>query len=222
MTRLSRWSFSALALLAACPSKDSTSPPVRVASVTVSPATATIVVDQTVQLTATMKDASGTVLTGRSVTWMSTNTSIATVSTTGLVTGIAPGPAVTIMATSEGQSGTAAITVNAAMSEVRVALSSASPTNEYAVAIDGGGYGATPQVTSVTGQSMTSATLVLSVPVGGPYRIRAIDVQPGTDATTNLVTQSGKVENVSVPSGLPANVTISLTRITATISARAS
>jgi predicted RNA methylase/plastocyanin len=191
---------------------------VPVASVTVSPATVTIEVGQTVQLAATTKDGAGNVLTGRTVTWGSSNTAVATVNATGLVSGVAQG-SVTITVTSEAQSGTAAVTVNPAMSEVRVALSSASPTNEYVVAIDGGSYGATWQVTSVTGQSMTSAALVLSVPVGGPYRIRAVDVQPGTDATTKLVTQSGKVENVLVPSGLPTGVSISLAPIAATITA---
>jgi len=65
-----------------------------------------------VQLTATPKDAQGNVLTGRTVTWSSNATSIATVSTTGLVSGKAAGSA-TITGTSEGKSGTSAITVTA-------------------------------------------------------------------------------------------------------------
>ena len=86
---------------------------VPVASVTVSPATASRQVGQTVQLTATPRDASGTALTGRVVTWASSNPAIATVTGSGLVSGVAAGPA-TITATSEGQSGSAAITVTAA------------------------------------------------------------------------------------------------------------
>src|SRR5205807_3759247 len=62
-------------------------PPPPVATVDVTPATASIQVNQTVQLTATPKDASGNPLAGRAVTWTSGNTSIATVNTTGLVTG---------------------------------------------------------------------------------------------------------------------------------------
>src|SRR5881396_1574686 len=84
-----------------------------VASVTVSPATASVTAGQTAQLTATPQDASGTALTGRVVTWGSSNTAIATVNGSGLVTAVAAGPA-TITATSEGKSGTAAITVTAA------------------------------------------------------------------------------------------------------------
>ena len=84
---------------------------VPVASVTVSPASASAPVGQTAQLTATPKDASGTPLAGRVVTWASTNTAIATVNGSGLVTGVAAGSA-TITATSEGKNGTAAVTVS--------------------------------------------------------------------------------------------------------------
>src|SRR5213079_2429751 len=60
---------------------------VPVASVTVAPATANVNEGKTVQLTATLKDANGNVLTGRTVTWSSSSTTVATVNTTGLVTG---------------------------------------------------------------------------------------------------------------------------------------
>src|SRR5882762_65979 len=83
-----------------------------VASVAVSPASPSVQIGQTVQLTATLKDASGSPLTGRAVTWSSGDSAIARVSGTGLVTGRAAGSA-TIAATSEGKSGTSAITVTA-------------------------------------------------------------------------------------------------------------
>src|SRR3989449_1141892 len=99
--------------------------PTPVASVSVGPAAASVQVAGTVQLTATLKDANGTPLTGRAVTWVSSNTSVATVSTAGLVTGKVAGSA-TITAASEGQSGTAAITVTVAP-PVPVATVSVSP-----------------------------------------------------------------------------------------------
>src|SRR5437588_3556272 len=83
---------------------------VPVATVDLNPATATVQAGQTVQLTATPKDSNGNALSGRTVTWTSSNTSVATVSTSGLVSGVTPGSA-TITATSEGKSGTASITV---------------------------------------------------------------------------------------------------------------
>src|SRR5205814_1441854 len=85
--------------------------PVPVASVTVTPATAGVAVGSTVQLTATPKDANGNPLTGRVVTWQSSNSAIASVNGSGLVSGVAAGGPVTITATSEGRSGTSAITV---------------------------------------------------------------------------------------------------------------
>jgi uncharacterized protein YjdB len=87
--------------------------PVPVASVTVTPAPASVPVGQTVQLTATPKDANGNALTGRTITWGSSNTSVGTVSASGLVTGVVAG-STTITATSEGKSGTSVVTVTAA------------------------------------------------------------------------------------------------------------
>src|SRR5438034_141052 len=90
--------------------QDSLEPLRPVASVTVAPAMATVEAGQTVQLTATIRDAHQDVLTGREVIWASGDPAVATVSATGLVTGVVAGRA-TITATSEGQSGTAAIAV---------------------------------------------------------------------------------------------------------------
>src|SRR5881409_2644823 len=84
---------------------------VPVASVAVSPASASVQVGQTVQLAATPRDANGNPLSGRAVSWASSNTAVATVSGSGLVTGVTAGSA-TITATSEGQGGTATITVS--------------------------------------------------------------------------------------------------------------
>lgn len=81
-----------------------------VASVVVTPATISMRVSVSAPLQAQTLDAEGTVLAGRVVTWASSNTSIATVSPTGSVTGISAGAA-TITASSEGRSGQAAVTV---------------------------------------------------------------------------------------------------------------
>src|SRR5205823_2648859 len=92
------------------PTGPGTPPSTAVASVTLAPATASLRVGQTVQLTATPRDSAGGALTGRPVTWTSSNPSVALVNVGGLVTGVAPGTT-TMTATSEGQSSTAAITV---------------------------------------------------------------------------------------------------------------
>jgi hypothetical protein len=68
-----------------------------------------------VELTATVQDAGGNLLTGRAVTWTTSNPAIATVtagpSSTGRVVGISAGGPISIRATSEGQSGTASVSV---------------------------------------------------------------------------------------------------------------
>src|SRR5947208_5526910 len=84
-----------------------------VASVAVSPATTTVPAKGTVQLSVTLKDANGSTLTGRTVAWTSSAPTIATVSSSGLVTDVADAGTVTITATSEGKSGTSAVTVQA-------------------------------------------------------------------------------------------------------------
>lgn len=84
--------------------------PVPVASVSVSPPSAALLVGANQQLAATTLDAGSNTLTGRVVTWVTSDQTRATVSPTGLVTAVAAGAA-TITATSEGRSGTSQITV---------------------------------------------------------------------------------------------------------------
>ena len=87
---------------------------VPVNTVTVTPASPNVQAGQTVQLTATLRDANQNVLTGRQVSWSSSNTLRATVdATTGLVTTrvAGKGTSVTITATSEGKSGTSLVTI---------------------------------------------------------------------------------------------------------------
>jgi uncharacterized protein YjdB len=84
--------------------------PMPVGSVNVSPATANVIAGQAITLSATVRDTSGAVVADRVVTWQSSNSSVATVSSAGVVTGKVAGT-VTITATSETRSGSAAVTV---------------------------------------------------------------------------------------------------------------
>ena len=81
-----------------------------VAKVEVTPNPGTVLVGGTLQLAAVTKAGNGTVLTGRPVTWKTSNATVATVNASGLVTGVAAGTA-TITATSQGVDGTDLITV---------------------------------------------------------------------------------------------------------------
>ena len=96
--------------------------PLPVASVTLTPASATVSVGGTILLVATLKDANGNALAGRAITWASGNTGVATVGGTGVVNGATAGSA-TISATSEGQSASATV----AVTTVPVASVSVSP-----------------------------------------------------------------------------------------------
>jgi alpha-tubulin suppressor-like RCC1 family protein/uncharacterized protein YjdB len=88
-----------------------------VATVEVSPATGTVGIGDSLQLSAALEDADGDPITGRQVTWESSNPIVASVSATGLVRGLAPGP-VTITARAEGVAGQAALTVTLRFSSV--------------------------------------------------------------------------------------------------------
>lgn len=85
---------------------------VPVATITVTPTTPTVIAGGTRQLAATTLSAAGATLTGRAIAWSSSNTSVATVSSSGLALGVSPGNAV-ISATAEGITGSATITVSA-------------------------------------------------------------------------------------------------------------
>lgn len=83
---------------------------VPVASVVVTPSSGQVFVQGTLALQASTLDAQGAALSGRAVAWSSSNAAVATVSSTGVVSGLAVGTA-TITASSEGKSAVAQVTV---------------------------------------------------------------------------------------------------------------
>jgi uncharacterized protein YjdB len=84
---------------------------VAVASIVVAPGSVTRDVGQQTQYSATLKDAGGNVLTGRTVTWSSSNLSVATVDPTGMANSVGAGTS-NITASAEGKSSSSALTVN--------------------------------------------------------------------------------------------------------------
>jgi uncharacterized protein YjdB len=83
---------------------------VPVASVVVSPSSANLAAGATQQLSASAKDAGGHTLTGRVISWSSDNTAAASVSSSGLVRGVAAGTA-HVTASCEGHSGSSTISI---------------------------------------------------------------------------------------------------------------
>lgn len=84
--------------------------PPSVSAVNLTLAQSTIATGGTTTAQAVLRDDRGTVLQGRTVTFASANSSVATVSATGVVSAIGVGTTI-ITATSEGQSGSAALSV---------------------------------------------------------------------------------------------------------------
>lgn len=85
-------------------------PPPPVALVELTPPNDTILIGGSTQLTASLKDEDGNILTSRAINWTSGSPTVASISQTGLVTGVADGTAL-ITATSEGRTGSATIRV---------------------------------------------------------------------------------------------------------------
>jgi len=88
-----------------------TATPVPVHTVTVTPGSVSIVVGDTTRFSTTLWDSTGSALFGRAVTWSLSDSTKATIAGSGFVQAIAAGTT-TVIATSEGRSGTAVVTVN--------------------------------------------------------------------------------------------------------------
>lgn len=157
-----------------------------VATVTVTPPTSTIANGDSVQLTATMKDAGGNVLTGRAVTWTSSHpTSRAQVSASGMVKGVGTGTA-TITASSEGRTGTATVTVTA----VPVATVTVSPASATIAS------GATQQLSTTLrdagGTVLTGRVVTWSTSSGTIAQVNTAGLVQGTGAGTATITATSE------------------------------
>src|SRR5205809_378548 len=196
---------------------------VPVASVDVTPPTATVQAGATVQLTATPRDANGNSLSGRVVTWQTTDLAIATVDATGLVTGKTVGGPITITATSEGKSGTSSVTITPVpVASVDVTPAPASvqlgATRQLTAApkdANGNpltGRVATWQTADATGATVDANGLVTGKGAGGPVAITAAsEGKSGTSAITVTLTPVASVD-VAPPTGsIQVGATLQLT-----------
>src|SRR5690349_4663870 len=111
-----------------------------VASVIVTPSRLSVGVGSTAPLSVELRDAAGTLLTGRKVVWATKDATTATVSGSGVVTGVSPG-AVQIAATAEGKSAVVDVTVN----PKAVASVTLTPAGDQALLV-----GQTKQMTATT------------------------------------------------------------------------
>jgi plastocyanin len=122
---------------------DSTAPGANagIASVSLNVTSAQLGVGQTLQLAATPLTSTGTVTTGTAA-WSSSAATVASVSQTGLVTGVAAGTA-TVTATIGGRTGSAAIVVSAAGGGFPLAAEVTMPGNTFSPFLTTIGVGGT-------------------------------------------------------------------------------
>jgi uncharacterized protein YjdB len=199
---------------------------VPVATVAVNPASTSRFVGQTAQLAVATKDSAGNVLTGRTVTWASSSTTVATVSAGGLVTARAAGSA-TITATSEGKSGTAAVSVtvvpvaSVSVSPASSTMSVGGTTQLTATPKDSAGNALTGRVVTWASSAPAVATvsgsgLVTAVAAGAATITATSEGRSGTAAVTvtATVTNPGTVTNLTVAGVTTNSVTLSFTEVT--------
>src|SRR5207244_240884 len=197
-------------------------PTVPVAAVTVTPASVSVLQGQTVQLTATPRDANGNPLTGRVITWQSSDNTIATVNGSGLVTGAGPGGPVTMTATSEGQSGTATVTVSLApVAAVTVSPSAANIAITGTVQLtatprDANGNPLTGRAISWSSSNNNIATvngsgLVTGVTAGSVTITATSEGQSGTASITVAGAPVASVTVTPPSASVPAGQTVQLT-----------
>ncbi len=178
--------------------------PPGVASVNVTPSGSTIKVGETVHLVAQTLDAAGAVLTGRTVTWSSSNTDVATVDNTGVVTGVSVGGSV-ITATSEGKSGTAAVAVNAVVAaSITVAPPSVTITTGQTSQL-------TATVKDANGAVISGAPVSWTVDNSGVALVGSTGLVTGQAPGTATVTATSGAAHIGVPITVtlpPANAVI--------------
>jgi hypothetical protein len=169
---------------------------VPIAAVVVDLTPASIAVNATALATARAVDSSGNVLTGRALTWHSTNPAVAVVNASGIVTGIAPGSAgVVATAAGGGPADTAALSVmtpvvtSISMTPSVVTLASGA-TQQFSVTgtLTGGGS-TTPPVTYMVsgGGTMSAGGLFTAGTTTGTFQVIA-RLTGGTIADTSSVT----------------------------------
>ncbi len=184
-----------------------------VTSVTVALSPAQVATGKTSQATVTIRNASGAIVTGRTVTWTTTQNSVATVSSSGLVTGVSAGEA-GIKATVEGVTGKAWL---------RVVTGTAGPVSKVTVTAPGTSMYVGGKMTAVAnlydaGGAKVTAPVTWTSSQPAVARVGAAGVVTALAAgTTTIKATSGSIFGslgITVTSAAPApvaSISLSLT-----------
>lgn len=199
-----------------------------VASITVALDSSSLTVPHTSQASATLRDSSGTVV-GGSVTWSSSNTGVATVSNTGVVSAISAGTA-NIVASSGTVTGNSAISVVAPVTPIAsvvVSLVSTSvnvgvTTQATATALDANNNVLTGRTVSWSSSNTAVATVdpssgIVTGVSAGTASISANSGGKTGAATITVAGQTAAVGSVTVSLALPSVKVAGTTQATATV-----
>ena len=167
----------------ACNDDGTTTPPAVVASVTVAPMTATVSVGGHVTLVATAFDLASEPISGVPFTWTSTDPQVATVSATGVVTGVSTGDVVILATAANGVEGSSEIHVDDAappILDVHI--------NEIHYDNLGTDTGEAIEIEGPAGTNLSGFTVVLYNGNGGvPYNTQTLSSVMPTSCTTRGV-----------------------------------
>ena len=192
--------------------------PVPVGVLTVSPTIASVAVGLTTQLVPAATDVNGSTIISPSVTWTSSDTTKAKVSSSGLVTGIATGN-VTITAQSGGKSTTAAITVvsdisfvNMSPGTAKLVVAQTTHATATVAVVNGANTAVTfsssnPAVATVTGLGATAT--ITAVAAGTANIIATSTVDTTKTGTLRLTVYQYALAFTAQPSTSAAGASIS-------------
>ncbi|HET7275928.1 MAG TPA: Ig-like domain-containing protein [Longimicrobiaceae bacterium] len=171
-----------------------------IAAIVVEPASVELLPDSTAQLSAQARDSGGNALS-RVVEWTSADPKIAVVSETGEVRGVSPGK-VSIVASSEGVSGAATVTV---LAPIRISVTPPAATIEAGATVQLTATLTGTESTEVIWSSSDSTTArvdvdgtVVGVSVGTARITAAAANDPSVNATSAITVVRPTVEAVSV------------------------
>lgn len=180
-------------------------PPVAVSSVSVSLGAAQLFPGGTTAASAETRSAAGALLTGRAITWSSSTNTVATINASGAITAIAAGTTI-ISATSEGQSGTATLTVNPApVATINVTFAQATvvigtPTTATATLRDDRGVTLSGRAVTWTSSTPSVATVDAAGAIAtlSPGATSIMATSEGKSGVASLVVILPPVSSVSV------------------------
>ena len=196
--------FAIAGMIVAC-SGGSTGPsPNAVASVDLSPTSATLTVGQTRQFAASPKNSAGLVVSGKTATWTSSSSVVASVDAAGLVRGVAAGSA-TITVTIDGKSGSAAVTV-VALPVATVTLTPAS----LAIVVAGSAPLAAALADS-TGAALTGRIVDWTTANAAIATVSSSGLVTGVAIGTTNITATSEGKSASVPVTVTPNPAVTFT-----------